>query len=144
VTLVGQGLLLPRVIRALGLADAGRRERQALLDEELEARRRAIAAVIERLDRLAAERNLGDEVIRPLRARHRGRLSHAEQRGDGDDGQRRLSAQHEELERLLLDTEREEINRAYREGKVKDEARRRIERDLDLREATLANQRGED
>jgi CPA1 family monovalent cation:H+ antiporter len=144
VTLVGQGLLLPSVIRALGLADAGRRERSAVRDEERGARRRAVAAVVERLDRIAAERGLGEEVVRPLRDRHRGRLRHAERQVEGGDGQAGLDRMHEELERLLIDAEREEINEAYREGKVKDEARRRIERELDLREATLANRRGED
>src|SRR5208282_1444330 len=42
VTLVGQGLLLPAVIRALGLANAGRRERHADRVEESAARRQAI------------------------------------------------------------------------------------------------------
>jgi CPA1 family monovalent cation:H+ antiporter len=143
VTLVGQGLLLPSVIRALGLADAGRRERSAVRDEERDARRRAIAAVVERLDRVAGERGLAEEVVRPLRARHHGRLRHAEHQVAGGDGQEDLDRLHEELEELLIDAEREEINKAYREGKVKDEARRRIERELDLREASLANQRGE-
>jgi monovalent cation/hydrogen antiporter len=42
VTLVGQGLMLPWVIRALGLADAGRRERHADRAEEQTARQQAI------------------------------------------------------------------------------------------------------
>jgi monovalent cation/hydrogen antiporter len=42
VTLVGQGLLLPAVVRWLGLAHVGRRERHADRAEEFEARRRAI------------------------------------------------------------------------------------------------------
>ena len=60
VTLVGQGLTLPAVIRALGLAHAGRRERQGERNEELKARRRAIEEAIERLDALAEERQLPD------------------------------------------------------------------------------------
>ena len=66
VTLVGQGLMLPAVIRALGLANAGRRERHADRAEEYQARREAIAAAIERLDQLAAERQLPEDVVRPL------------------------------------------------------------------------------
>src|SRR5207302_4506819 len=50
VTLVGQGLTLPWVIRVLGLAHAGRRERHADRTEEHEARRQAIETVIRRLD----------------------------------------------------------------------------------------------
>ena len=52
VTLVGEGLTLPAVTRALGLANAGRRERQAEQDEEYKARRRVIEAAIERLEAL--------------------------------------------------------------------------------------------
>src|SRR5277367_1024535 len=38
VTLVGEGLTLPAVVRALGLADAGRRERVAEREEEFKVR----------------------------------------------------------------------------------------------------------
>ena len=52
VTLVGQGLLLPTVIRALGLADAGRIEQDKERLEEFAARRQAIFAAMKRLDEL--------------------------------------------------------------------------------------------
>jgi len=39
----------------------------------------------------------------------------------------------------LIDAERTRINDLFRSGKLKDEARRRIERELDLREAELPN-----
>ncbi len=144
VTLVGQGLMLPTLIRALGLAHAGRRERRADRAEEDQARRLAITAVIERLDALAKERELAPEILQPLRARHRDRLKHFEQRSDGDDGHRKLTELDDEIELLLIGAERQAINELFRGGKLKDEARRRIERELDLREAHLANQRAEE
>jgi len=144
VTLVGQGLMLPTVIRALGLAHAGRREHHADRVEEDQARRLAINAVIERIDVLAKERGLSPDFVRPLRARHRDRLQHIERRSDGDDGHRKLTELDDEIELLLIEAERQSINDLFRGGKLKDEARRRIERELDLREAHLANQRGED
>ena len=55
------------MIRVLGLAHAGHRERHADQAEEHKARRQAIEAVIERLDQLAAERHLSDDIILPLR-----------------------------------------------------------------------------
>src|SRR5205085_2916303 len=67
VTLVGQGLTLPWVIRALGLAHAGRRERHAERAEEHQARRQAIEAVMRRLDELKQEREWSEDVVRPLR-----------------------------------------------------------------------------
>ena len=63
VTLVGEGLTLPAVTRALGLANAGRRERQAERDEEFKVRRRAIEAAIERLEALAESRKLPEVVV---------------------------------------------------------------------------------
>jgi monovalent cation/hydrogen antiporter len=134
VTLVGQGLLLPAVIRALGLANAGRRERHAEGVEELAARRQAIEAAIQRLNELAGERDLTHELVRALRTRLHDRLKHVEHRSDSEDGNDRL---HEELDCILIAAERKRINDLYRDGKLKDEARRRIERELDLREAQL-------
>ncbi len=144
VTLVGQGLLLPWVIRLLGLAQAGHKERHADRIEEYKARRQAIEAVIERLDQLAAERNLTEEFVRPLRAHHRDRLKHALHSSDGDDGHKKLTELDDEIELLLIDAERDHINKASRCGELKDEVRRRIERELDLREAHIANRRSED
>jgi Na+/H+ antiporter len=135
VTLVAQGLMLPAVVRALGLVNAGRRERHADRTEERAARQLAIEAVIERLEQLKSERALADEIVQPLRARHRDRLRHIERQSDGDDGHHKLTELHDEIELLLIDTERQQINDLFREGKLNDEARRRVERELDLREA---------
>jgi len=144
VTLVGQGLMLPLVIRALGLAHAGRRERHADRAEEHQARQQAIEAAIERLGRLAADRGLSEDVVRPLRAHYRGRLEQVAHRSDGDDGHRRLGELQDKIELLLIGAERQRINELFRAGKLKDEARRRIERELDLHEAHLANERAEE
>ena len=40
--------------------------------------------------------------------------------------------------------ERQHVNDLFRSGKLKDEARRRIERELDLREAQIASRREEE
>ena len=52
---------------------------------------------------------------------------------------RKFVALHDEIERLVISAERDRINDLYRRGKLKDEARRRIERDLDLRDAHVTN-----
>jgi monovalent cation/hydrogen antiporter len=144
VTLVGQGLMLPTVMRALGLANAGRRERHADGIEEFGARRRAIEAASKRLDELIAERDLSEDLIRPLRARLRDRLKFVERNDDGGYEHKRRIDLDNEIEFLLLATERQQINNLYQEGKLKDEARRRIERELDLRDAQLTNVRPEE
>jgi CPA1 family monovalent cation:H+ antiporter len=144
VTLVGQGLMLPAVMRVLGLANAGRREHHADRVQELAARGQAIEAGRRRLDELAEKRKLPEDILRPLRARYHDRLRHVQRRGDGDDGHKRLTDLRDEIEYLLIGAERERINDLYRRGELKDEARRRIERELDLRDAQLANVRAEE
>jgi CPA1 family monovalent cation:H+ antiporter len=139
VTLVGQGLLLPAVIRALGLANAGRRERDGDEIEEATARRLALEAAIQRLDELVAQRELPEDVARPLRTHYQDRLSVVGYHHDRDDEHERLSRLSDETEFSLIAAERDRINDLYRLGKLKDEARRRIERELDLRDAHLNN-----
>jgi Na+/H+ antiporter len=143
ITLVGQGLMLPWVIRQLGLHHAGRKEREINKAEEHQARSEAVEAAIKRLDELAAERDLSPDMIEAIRVQHRDRLKHTVNRGDGDDAVRKHGELHDEVERLLIAAERTRINELFRSGKLKDEARRRIERELDLREAHLSNQRSQ-
>jgi Na+/H+ antiporter len=144
VTLVGQGLMLPAVIRGLGLANAGERELHTDRTEELLARRHAINSAIERLDRLAAERGLPADVVHQLQRRHRERLRHFEHAPERGEDHQHLTAPADEIELLLIAAERERINELYRQGTLKDEARRRLERELDLREANLASHQHEE
>jgi CPA1 family monovalent cation:H+ antiporter len=139
ITLVGQGLMLPWVTRQLGLSQAGRRERQTDRVEEHQARSEAVKAAMERLDRLAAERYVLPDVIEAIRAQHRDRLKHVPNPDNGDDIARKHRELHDELELVLITAERTRINELFRLGKLKDDARRRIERELDLREAHLFN-----
>jgi CPA1 family monovalent cation:H+ antiporter len=141
VTLVGQGLMLPNVIGWLGLAGAGAAERVAARTEEIEARRRAIEAANHRLDRLEAEGQTPAEVIAGLKGRHAERLGRIGRRGQEGDSRTPVAALDDDIELALIQEERTLVNQLHQEGALKDEARRRIERELDLREATLANLR---
>jgi CPA1 family monovalent cation:H+ antiporter len=141
VTIVGEGLTLPLVTRALGLANAGRRERQQERSEEFTARRRAIESAIERLDRLTTERDVPQSLVRSIRAAQSDRLKFVEHRNDGNDHHKHLVELGDEIESSLIETERDLINNLYRDGGLKDESRRHIERELDLRDANLANLR---
>jgi len=55
----------------------------------------------------------------------------------------KLSELHDEIELQLIAAERQQINDLYQSEKLKDEARRGIERELDLHQAHLLNQRAE-
>ncbi len=144
VTLVGEGLALPFVNRALGLAFAGHRERQEERNQEFRARKRALEAAIGELERLSTERQAPETVVRPIRTTHANRLKLVDARNDGDARHRKLVDLGDDIEFLLIEAERDSINDLYRNGELKDEPRRRIERELDLRDAHLANLRAVD
>jgi monovalent cation/hydrogen antiporter len=141
VTLVGEGLTLPWVTRALGLAHTGRWERQQERSEEFRARRRALEATIIALDRLTKERQAPESVVRPIRVAHSDRLKLVDHRSDGDARHKKLVDLGDEIEIALIEAERDFVNDLYRDGELKDESRRHIERELDLRDANLANLR---
>jgi monovalent cation/hydrogen antiporter len=143
-TLVGQGLVLPKVIRWLRLANVGRRERRVDREEEARAQRKASEAGLEKLHALAAEKNLSAEIVAPLAARYRDLYGHLTRQGDLDAHHRKVRAERDAIELEMIEAERATVNQLYREGKLRDEPRRHIERALDLREATNANEEAED
>jgi CPA1 family monovalent cation:H+ antiporter len=143
VTLVGQGLMLPFVIRWLGLANAGALEHAEDRREEFAARRVAVETSLARISELEKERRLELDVLERLRARQNDRLQRVTHRGEVDGDHRATQELHDRIEFELIDTERQRVNELYRRGELKDEARRRIERELDLREAQLVSWRGE-
>jgi monovalent cation/hydrogen antiporter len=138
VTLVGLGLTLPLVVRWLGVNEAGGAERLAELESEIAARRGALDVALKSLDAITDDRELSDEVVRLLRARHETRAEQLP--GSLDPEARDISAAGTALTRELIAAERKFIHDLLREGRITDETRRRIERDLDLEEASLANQ----
>jgi CPA1 family monovalent cation:H+ antiporter len=138
VTLVGQGLLLPAVMRWLGLVEQGRAEREAEAAEELGHRRGTIEAVLRRIDELATERELPDAFVGPLRAHHAERLHHLDYHIGTDELENQLAHLSHEVELMLIEVERQHLYELLRRGEIKDEARRHIEHELDLREAQLA------
>lgn len=144
VTLVGQGLILPAVIRWLGLANAGRRELHASRTEESEALHQALGAAIEQLESLARERDLPPQIVRPLRAYYRENIAALEHRIHDDEHHRRFVEVRDAVGLQLIEAERQLINELYRKGKLQDEARRRLERGLDLRVADIANQQAQE
>jgi len=138
VTLVGQGLMLPTVIRWLrlhgdGKADA-RNERQA----ELEARGEAVRAARQHLEQMAKERGLSDDVVTFLNARH----DHRERLipSDLDEGLSQMRAGND-VRLELIAAERDFLYEMLRSGRITDESRRRLERDLDLEEAAILSRR---
>jgi CPA1 family monovalent cation:H+ antiporter len=142
VTLVGQGLTLPGLIRVLGLANTGEHEQRRERAQERAARREAIEAALGKLARLEEERRLPDVFCNKMREGYGDRLRLLERRGATEN--RKAVERYDEVEDLLIATERMTVNTLYRENKLSDESRRRIEHELDLREAQLTKFREAD
>jgi CPA1 family monovalent cation:H+ antiporter len=137
VTLVGLGLTLPMLVRALGLAHFGNDEYKRERIAETHARREALDTVCKTLEEIVNNRKIADEIVQQLTARHDHRLSQL------PDPEKELAADlfllSGKMHRELIAEERRFLHAMLRDGKITDETRRRIERDLDLEEASIVN-----
>lgn len=139
VTLVGQGLTVPLLARALGVSGRDSAQR-----EELEARSAAADAAVQRIDRLAKEWPDHTQLIDTLRAQYTHRADHLEDSvaATADDGQvsretEQELIEHRRIRRAVIDAEREVVLGMRNRGELHDATWRRIERDLDLEELRL-------
>ncbi|HTL50508.1 MAG TPA: Na+/H+ antiporter [Steroidobacteraceae bacterium] len=126
VTLVGQGLTLPAVIRGLQL------EKDRSAESEAEAARKAMChAAIEAVDRLVAEDGIPPQEAEPVKRFFNNVLQHRPRGTPALDSDTRLwlSAAAAQREALL---------RLWRRGEIGDDVLTRLERDIDLAEARLA------
>jgi CPA1 family monovalent cation:H+ antiporter len=137
VTVVAEGLVLPAMVRWLDLPHDAEDERRREQDAEITARLEALQVAQGRLDNLAADGETDADVVALLRARHDHRLEQAPRSADGHE----TFAAAAELRAHLIAAEREYIYGLLQQGKITDEARRRIERELDLEEEALAFRR---
>jgi monovalent cation/hydrogen antiporter len=135
VTLVGDGLLLPSVVRWLGLGSHAADEREREYKAEFAARAEGLKLAQRRLEQLAADRGISPEALAILRARHDYRAGRLPDPASNGFDAALVAA---DLRSELIATEREYIHKLLRDGEITDEARRRIERELDLEEASIA------
>ena len=134
VTLVGQGLTLPAVIRVLGIEDDGVDDRQ-----DAKARIHAAEAAIARLDELLAEDWVREDTAERVRGAYNFRTSRFRARlDDGDDGAIESRSQdYQRLRRELLDAERAALVELRRTGVIGNDVWLRVGRDLDLEDQRL-------
>ena len=136
VTLIGQGLMLPWVVRWLGLHHDGKKERKEEIQAELAARQAALKEVRKRLEKVINDHELPAEAVEHLRTRNQSRLQILPTNlTEGLDHMRQTA----KIKAELIEAERDFIYQLLRDGKITDEARRRIEYELDLEEASVAN-----
>lgn len=132
-TLVAQGLALPRLIHRLGLDTAGAKEAVDEEAHEFDTLAAAETLALQNLDGEAARRNTPGPVRDDLRVALDVRRRRAERSGKEPEAAKRSS----ELELALIGMKRDLAWERFAEGAVTDEARRRIEHELDLEEARI-------
>ena len=133
VTLMLQGMSLPRLLRRLGIAREDTHEQEQL------ARREAVRAALARLDDHAAA-NGADGAIEALRARYSARARRLEGGDEDQLGQVPGEAHQPEYLALrleLLEAERSAVLGLWQQGRITAAVYRGIERGLDLEEARL-------
>jgi len=136
VTLIGQGALLPSLTHWLGLSRIAKKEHQDEIKSELRARQAAIKKIANKLEKLVRRHVVSSDAADHLRTRNRIRQQVLpENLTDGVEHLRQTAR----IKAELIKAEREFIYQLLRDGKITDDARRRIEYELDLEEASVAN-----
>ncbi len=133
-TLVGMGLTMPLVIRALDLDDGGVDAR-----EDAKARIHAAEAALARLEELLEEDWVREDTVERVRGAYRFRTNRFRARlDDGDAGSIEVRSQdYQRLRRELLDAERSALVELRRTGLISNEVWLRVGRDLDLEDERL-------
>src|SRR3954467_5210462 len=136
VTLVGQGLSLPLIVRALGLEEPRRWS-----DEEAVARMEAAQSALDRLEEMEEEERASESQLKRLRDLYRARFRMCQAVLGGEDPDAAAREQrignYGELRRELIGVEREELLNLRGAGRLRNQTMRQIERDLDLEEARI-------
>lgn len=140
VTLVGQGLTLAPLLRALGLAEPTDDERRL----RAAARVAAIDSALRRLEEIGGEEEPHSPVVARMQALYRDRrrraqerLSFAAQPAPEPSDEEAVEA-FGRLRRALLDAEREELVRWRDGGRITDTGFRVLQRELDHEEGILS------
>ena len=135
VTLVGQGMTLPSLIRAIRVpADDDGATR-----EDAKARIKAAEAALARLEELVAEGAVHPDSAERLRGAYGFRLNRFRERldGSGNGEIEQRSARYQRARRELLDAERGAVVSLRNAGLINDEVMNRVQRDIDLEASRL-------
>ena len=135
VTVVGQGLTLPYLIRRLGVREDGEEEAA----EENRARYVAARAALERLDELTVEDWTLDDTIERLRRLYEFRQRRVKARTGkiDDEGIEDRSLAYQRLMHELYTAQRRAVIQLRNDGEISNNVMHRIERELDLEESRL-------
>jgi Na+/H+ antiporter len=130
-TLLGQGLTLPWLIRRLRLGTD-----TELREEEATARQHLVEAATRRIDQLYPVWPGHRPLLDRLRDTYQHRSEHVERQRDASSSgeEDREIIEHREIQRTVIDSEREALLRLRADGAIDDDVLRALERELDLEE----------
>jgi len=132
VTLVGQGLTLPLVIKQLGLAPGA-----DVAHDEVHARGLTTEAALARIEELREQWPGHLELIDQLRDRYAHRARHDEKHHEDGGAAEQELLEHGLIRREVIDAERSAALELHERGVITDALLRRIERDLDLEDLRM-------
>jgi Na+/H+ antiporter len=134
VTLLGQGLTLPWLLRVLRVEDDGGADR-----EDAKARVMGAEAALARLEELEQEGWVYSDTAERARGQYTFRANRFRSRYHGvdDDGTEDRSRQYQRLRRELLEAERQAVIQLRNEGTITEEVMQRVQRDIDLEDLRL-------
>jgi monovalent cation/hydrogen antiporter len=136
ITIVGEGLTLPWLIRRLGVSE-GEDEEQA---EENRARVTAARAALDRIDALDGSPDVRPETLGRLRGLYEFRYRRFKTRGgwiEDEDGIEERSLSYQRLMHDLYAVQRNAVVALRNAGEISNDVMHRIERELDLEESRL-------
>jgi CPA1 family monovalent cation:H+ antiporter len=136
VTIVGQGLTLPWLIRKLGIQEDSSEEDH----EEIRARLVAAEAALRCLDEVAAEGWAREDTLERMRGLYRFRQRRFKVRAgkiEDEDGIEDRSLAYQRLIHVVSTAQREAVVRLRNSGDISSDVMHRIERELDLEESRL-------
>ena len=136
VTVVGEGLTLPFLIRRLGVVEDGTEEE----NEEIRARLVIARAALERVDELEGEEWTRDGTVERVRALYQFRQRRFKARAgkiEDTDGIEERSVAYQRMMHEIYAVQRQELVRLRNSREISAEVMRRVEHELDLEESRL-------
>jgi CPA1 family monovalent cation:H+ antiporter len=137
VTLVGQGMTLPALVRRLRL-----QESPTVAEAERQARVELTKAVLDHMGKASRDHHVPDDLVDGLRAQYLVRLERLQTAPDDENLEEDVSADAEAeiaLRRDLIALQRQTLTDLRNEGRIGMTTLRTIEHDLDLEEARLSS-----
>ena len=132
-TLLGQGAVLPALVKLLHFSKEAEADRQLLRQQEILGETEAASAAFQRLAELESKGRISRDAAERLRRIYEDRLDEV----SGGASPARADRETAEIRSELIAAERSRILALRNQGRISDYAIERLQRSLDLRESLI-------